>query len=57
MTCVGCSIKNNFPYEYCCLLECGKHEYCLDCENLNKNRDLSHCKYDEKIYLNPVDAV
>lgn len=56
MTCVGCSIKNNFPYEYCCLHECGKHEYCLDCENLNKNKDLSHCK-DERIYLNPVNVV
>lgn len=43
MSCVECSIKNNFLYE------CGKHVICLNCENLIKNKNLKDCENKEKI--------
>lgn len=49
MTCVECYTKNNFLYNWCCLHECGKHVICLNCENLNKNKNLKDCENKEKI--------
>lgn len=43
MTCDECSNINHFKYKYCCLHECGEHIFCLGCENVNKNKDLSGC--------------
>lgn len=44
MTCGECSNINHFKYKYCCLHECEEHGFCLGCENLNRNKDLSQCK-------------
>lgn len=39
MVCYECSKINNFPYDFCCLHECGKHEFCKGCINLDKNKE------------------
>lgn len=44
MTCEKCSRKNDFPYEFCCLHECGEHIFCVNCENLNKCKDFEDCE-------------
>lgn len=30
--CQTCSSYFEFPYTWCCLEECGEHEFCADCE-------------------------
>lgn len=30
--CKECATENKFPYIYCCLLECGEHEFCRGCQ-------------------------
>ena len=29
--CLECQIKHKMPYYFCCLDECGEHEFCRDC--------------------------
>lgn len=29
--CDNCHKYNEFPYEFCCLEECGNHEFCVGC--------------------------
>ena len=29
--CISCHIRNNFRHHYCCLLECGEHEFYKGC--------------------------
>lgn len=31
--CRECSKRYDMPYPYCCLDECGEHEFCRDCAN------------------------
>lgn len=35
--CKECADKHNFPYKYCCLPECGNHEFCIGCNNYDSN--------------------
>ena len=30
-TCLQCQADNNMPNGYCCLFECGEHEFCRGC--------------------------
>lgn len=32
ITCKECAQKYNFPFDYCCLAECGEHEFCRNCK-------------------------
>ena len=29
--CLECQIKHEMPYYFCCLDECGEHEFCKGC--------------------------
>lgn len=29
--CKECQAEHDMPYDYCCLLECGQHEWCKYC--------------------------
>jgi hypothetical protein len=29
--CSACQAENEMPYKYCCLSECGEHEFCRGC--------------------------
>lgn len=35
--CNKCHIENNFPELYCCLDECGQHEFCRGCKLIKCN--------------------
>lgn len=54
MKCEDCANINNLPFIFCCLHECGKHIFCINCENLNRNKDLSHCK-DERMEVSQYE--
>lgn len=41
--CEECAKENDFKYPYCCLRECGEHEFCRGCNNYN-NSSASDCK-------------
>ena len=30
--CEKCSKNNQFPFVFCCLIECGEHEFCKGCD-------------------------
>lgn len=30
--CKNCSKKYQFPFSFCCLVECGEHEFCKGCD-------------------------
>lgn len=32
VTCSDCAEAHEFPYSYCCLYECGEHEFCRGCD-------------------------
>lgn len=32
--CKKCQAYHDFPYDYCCLYECGEHEFCRGCERI-----------------------
>jgi hypothetical protein len=32
--CKDCEVKYKMPHEYCCLEECGEHEFCKDCKSV-----------------------
>lgn len=31
-TCTACQFSNRMPFWYCCLEECGNHDFCKDCD-------------------------
>lgn len=37
-TCQGCALINKFPFQFCCLYECGEHEFCRGCSRINKSK-------------------
>lgn len=30
--CYACQDEKSMPYVYCCLVECGEHEFCRGCD-------------------------
>lgn len=30
--CKKCALEHEFPYDFCCLPECGEHEFCRGCK-------------------------
>lgn len=32
LICISCQEQYQMPYKYCCLDECGQHEFCKNCE-------------------------
>ena len=37
LKCTACHLENKMPYPYCCLLECGEHEFCRTCARYCSN--------------------
>lgn len=37
LDCETCSKDNRFPFDYCCLFECGEHEFCRNCRIITNN--------------------
>lgn len=31
ISCKDCQLKNKMPFKFCCLIECGEHEFCRAC--------------------------
>lgn len=44
--CCKCARQFGFPYSYCCLEECGEHEFCRNCEV--RNNITTNIKEDNK---------
>lgn len=42
-SCLECKTKFNMPDGYCCLMECGEHEWCKYCED----KGIYHLKFKE----------
>ena len=36
--CNECHKKFDFPHNYCCLIECGEHEFCRSCNIKEKTK-------------------
>ena len=36
VSCCECHQKYDFSHPYCCLDECGEHEFCKPCRNKNR---------------------
>lgn len=34
--CLKCQIEHKFPHPFCCLYECGLHDFCKNCVNNGK---------------------
>ena len=30
--CIACQAEKQMPHDYCCLMECGQHEFCRGCD-------------------------
>ena len=30
--CTTCTVVHRMPYHFCCLYECGEHEFCRNCK-------------------------
>lgn len=61
--CTECAKLNDFPYEQCCLFECGEHEFCCGCKNMEPDKDdkktvetLFQCQKVESKAINQVSV-